>query len=36
MEKTFLARFPEITEKIFEQLKNEDIQRYSDCCNVQN
>ena len=29
MEETFLARFPEIAEKIFEQLKNEDIQRYS-------
>ena len=36
MEETFLARFPEIAEKIFEQLQNEDIQRYSDWCNVQN
>ena len=36
MEETFLARFLEITEKIFEQLNNEDIQEYSDWCNVQN
>ena len=37
MEETFLARFLEIAEKNFEQLKNEDIQEYSDWwCNVQN